>query len=200
MTVRAHILFDTAIGVCALVWGPDGIVGAQLPEGGPEQAEARLARRFPGAVAAAEHDLPPVISEARVRIRALMAGEAVDIADIPLDLAGLDPFALKVYAVTRAIPRGETLTYGTVAGRIGAPKEAARAVGQALGNNPIPILIPCHRVLAAGGGTGGFSARGGIDTKFRILAIEQARTEDEPPSLFDQLPLAIKPQALKTGR
>ncbi|WP_064742562.1 methylated-DNA--[protein]-cysteine S-methyltransferase, partial [Azospirillum sp. B4] len=160
MTARAHILFDTVIGACALVWGPGGIVGAQLPEGGAERAEARLARRFPGARAAGEADLPPVIIEARARIRALMAGGAVDITDIPLDLSGLDPFALRVYAVTRAIPRGETVSYGTVASRIGAPREAARAVGQALGNNPIPILIPCHRVLAAGGGTGGFSARG----------------------------------------
>ncbi|MEA1676985.1 methylated-DNA--[protein]-cysteine S-methyltransferase [Nitrospirillum sp. BR 11163] len=195
MTTRAYILFDTAIGTCAVVWGPDGIVGAQLPEGAAERAEARLARRFPGATVADEGDLPSVIMEARARIQALMAGKAVDITDIPLDLTGLDPFALRVYAVTRAIPRGETLTYGTVAGRIGAPREAARAVGQALGNNPIPILIPCHRVLAAGGGTGGFSARGGIDTKFRILAIEQAKTENEPPSLFDSLPLAIKPRS-----
>nr|WP_246462876.1 MGMT family protein [Nitrospirillum iridis] len=123
-----------------------------------------------------------------------MAGEAVDIGDIPLDLAGLDPFALQVYAITRAIPRGATLTYGTVADRIGAPRGAARAVGQALGHNPIPILIPCHRVLAAGGGTGGFSASGGVDTKFRILAIERARPENEAPSLFDALPLAIKPR------
>ncbi|MDZ5647340.1 methylated-DNA--[protein]-cysteine S-methyltransferase [Nitrospirillum sp. BR 11828] len=195
MTPRASILFDTAIGACALVWGPDGIVGAQLPEGGPEQARARLARRFPGATAANPGDLPPVIAEARVRIQALMAGEPVDITDIPLDLTGIDPFATQVYAVTRAIPRGQTLTYGTVAARIGAPKGAARAVGQALGHNPIPILIPCHRVLASGGGTGGFSARGGIDTKFRILAIEQARPENEPPGLFDTLPLAIKPKS-----
>ncbi|MBB6249725.1 methylated-DNA--[protein]-cysteine S-methyltransferase [Nitrospirillum iridis] len=194
MTARAHILFDTAIGACALVWGPGGIVGAQLPEAGRSQAEARLARRFPGSTLAAEEALPAVVGAARARIQALMAGEAVDIGDIPLDLAGLDPFALQVYAITRAIPRGATLTYGTVADRIGAPRGAARAVGQALGHNPIPILIPCHRVLAAGGGTGGFSASGGVDTKFRILAIERARPENEAPSLFDALPLAIKPR------
>jgi methylated-DNA-[protein]-cysteine S-methyltransferase len=101
-------------------------------------------------------------------------------------------FNRKVYEVALAIPHGETLTYGEVAQRIGEPG-AARAVGVALGQNPWPIIVPCHRVLAAGGKAGGFSADGGVETKLRILTIEKARTS-AAPSLFDALPLAARPQ------
>ena len=113
---------------------------------------------------------------------ALLEGRRDQLLDIELDLDDIGPFERSVYEVTRAIPPGETLTYGEVARRIGEPG-AARAVGQALGANPLPIVIPCHRVLGAGGQLVGFSANGGTETKRRMLLIEGATAV--PPSLFD---------------
>jgi methylated-DNA-[protein]-cysteine S-methyltransferase len=180
MTETGFILFETAIGLCGLVWGERGIVGAQLPEGDGEQARARILRRFPEA---RETPPPPHVREAVDEIVALIAGERRDLHAIALDMAEVPEFHRRVYAVARDILPGEVLTYGEVARRIGEPG-AAQAVGQALGKNPFPIIVPCHRVLAAGGKTGGFSARGGVETKFRLLTIERARTSAEP-SLFD---------------
>jgi methylated-DNA-[protein]-cysteine S-methyltransferase len=111
---------------------------------------------------------------------------------VRLDLGDVGDFERRVYDVARNIPPGRTLTYGDIAKRIGEPG-AARAVGRALGANPFPIVVPCHRVLGADGKVGGFSARGGVETKIRILAIEKARTSDAP-ALFDELPLAVKPR------
>ena len=119
------------------------------------------------------------IACARDDIIALLAGEPRDLADIPLDMSEVPPFHQRVYAVARAIPPGATFTYGEIAARIGEPG-AARAVGQALGRNPFPPIVPCHRVLAAGGRTGGFSARGGVATKMRMLTIEGARLAGAP--------------------
>jgi methylated-DNA-[protein]-cysteine S-methyltransferase len=125
-------------------------------------------------------------------MQALLAGEPRTLEEIDVDLGGASNFHRKVWAVTRAIPAGETLTYGEVARRIGDPG-AARAVGKALGENPVPIIVPCHRVLGAGGGTGGFSGGEGVETKLRMLTIERARTGNAP-LLFDDLPLAAKPR------
>ncbi|HEX5184754.1 MAG TPA: methylated-DNA--[protein]-cysteine S-methyltransferase [Allosphingosinicella sp.] len=180
--------FPTAIGPCALVWRGDAVVGAALPEEDEGTGRARLVRRFPDAV---EAPPPPFVADAIGRIARLLAGEAADLSPIPLDLSAADAFERKVYAVTRAIPRGEVRTYGEIAASIGTP-DAARAVGAALGRNPIPIIVPCHRVLAAQGRSGGFSAPGGTKTKFRMLAIEGARRPGDP-ELFDSLPLAVKP-------
>jgi methylated-DNA-[protein]-cysteine S-methyltransferase len=176
-------LFDTAIGPCGLAWGPAGVIGAQLPEPSMAASRARLARRFPQA---REAPPPPSIASARDDIIALLAGEPRDLADIPLDMSEVPPFHQRVYAVARAIPPGATFTYGEIAARIGEPG-AARAVGQALGRNPFPIIVPCHRVLAAGGRTGGFSARGGVATKMRMLTVEGARLAGAP-TLFDADP------------
>jgi len=180
-------LFDTAIGSCALVWRGERIVAAQLPERDEDTARRRLARRVPEA---SEAEPPAVMTRAIADIVALLGGERRDLSHLPVDLTAVPDFNRRVYAVTSAIPPGETLTYGEVAARIGEPG-AARAVGVALGQNPIPIIVPCHRVLASGGKTGGFSADGGIETKLRILTIERARTSVEP-SLFDALPLQAK--------
>lgn len=177
---QAYALFDTAIGSCGLVWRAAGIIGAHLPEASRAATRARIVRRFPGA---AESEPPPAIRAVIDRIVALIGGEPVDLSTSPLDLSGLPDFHRRVYAVTMAIPPGETLTYGEVARRIGEP-QAAQAVGQALGRNPIPIIIPCHRVLGARGRTGGFSANGGVGTKLKLLSIERARTGDAP-TLFD---------------
>lgn len=145
----------------------------------------RLLRRYPDAV---EGPPPPEVERVLDRIRSLLKGERIDLADVPLNMEGVPAFERRVYEVARGIPPGATLTYGEIATRLG-DKALARDVGQALGRNPFPIVIPCHRVLAAGGKTGGFSARGGVATKMRILAIEGAKTSDEP-LLFDSLPVA----------
>jgi len=189
MTAPAFILFDTAIGACALVWGPDGVVGAFLPERNAAALRARIARRFPDAV---ETPAPVAIIAARDGVVALLAGEKRDLRDVKLDMAATPPFHQRVYDLVRAIPPGETLTYGDVAQRLGAPREAARAVGEAMGRNPFPIIMPCHRVLAANGKPGGFSAPGGVETKLKMLQIEGA-TVGETPTLFGDLPLAVKP-------
>ncbi len=126
------------------------------------------------------------------KIQDLLRGEPADLADVKLDLRGVPEFNLRVYEIARAIPPGKTLTYGEIAERLGDPA-AARAVGQALGENPIPIIVPCHRVLASGGKFGGFSAPGGLETKAKLLTIEGAQTS-EAPSLFDRLPLSAPPR------
>lgn len=182
-------LFDTAIGACALVWSEASIIGAQLPERDEETARRRLARRFPEAV---ETGPPAFVQNAVSEIVALLRGEPRDLSHLPIALDEVPAFNRKVYDVALSIPPGETLTYGEVAARIGDPG-AARAVGVALGQNPFPIIVPCHRVLAAGGKTGGFSADGGVETKLRMLTIEKARTS-ALPSLFDDLPLAARPR------
>ena len=181
-------LFDTAIGACALIWEDERFIGTQLPERDEDAARRRLARRFPEA----DEVMPNgFVAEAVAGIRALFEGEKRDLSDLPVALDTVSDFNRKVYEIALSIPHGETLTYGDVAQRIGDPG-AARAVGVALGQNPWPIIVPCHRVLAAGGKTGGFSAEGGVEIKLRILTIEKARTSQEP-SLFDALPLAAKP-------
>jgi methylated-DNA-[protein]-cysteine S-methyltransferase len=180
MTGTAFTMFDTAIGSCGIAWGEHGVVGVQLPESSPSATRARLARRFPGAPHASP---PPEITAAIDAMTALLAGQRTDLDLVGLDLTGVPPFAASVYAVARAIPPGATLTYGSIADRIGAPG-AAREVGEALGRNPFPLIVPCHRVIAAGGKLGGFSANGGAATKRRLLAIERARASSGP-DLFD---------------
>ncbi|HEX7890327.1 MAG TPA: methylated-DNA--[protein]-cysteine S-methyltransferase [Ramlibacter sp.] len=169
-------LFDTAIGPCGVAWTADALAAVQLPETTPEGTRERMLRH---AGPLPESEPPAFVQDAIARIRNLLAGERDDLADLPLALDEVPEFHRKVYEVTRAIPPGEVLTYGEVARRVGEPG-AARAVGQALGRNPFAPVIPCHRVLAAGGRSGGFSAEGGALTKLRMLEIEQARFGDEP--------------------
>src|SRR5262245_16196405 len=180
MTTEAFTLFDTAIGACGVAWGRRGLTSFQLPEGDAAETRARMTRRFPDAREIAP---PPGVQRALDRIVSLLRGEPSDLSEIPLDMEGVPPFHQRVYEVTRAIPPGETLSYGEVAARIGA-EGGARAVGQALGRNPFAIIVPCHRVLAAGGKVGGFSANGGIATKRKLLAIEGFKFKTALP-LFD---------------
>jgi methylated-DNA-[protein]-cysteine S-methyltransferase len=169
MTALGVALFDTALGRCGVAWGERGIVGVQLPE--PAGAErARLLRRFPDAV---ETPPPQGVLQAAAGIAALLRGESPDLDSITLDMRAVAEFDRCVLDATRRIPRGATRTYGEIAAEIGDPG-AARAVGQALGRNPFPVIVPCHRVLAAAGRPGGFSAHGGVSTKLRMLAIEGA--------------------------
>ena len=167
----AHCLFATAIGDCGIAWTDDAIAAVQLPETNAEGTRRRLLR-YAGAVPQGEP--PAFVAAAIARVQALLQGTRDDLCDLPLEWAGVPPFHQKVYAITRAIPPGEVLTYGEVARRIGEPG-AARAVGQALGKNPFAPVVPCHRVLAAGGQSGGFSAEGGALTKLRMLEIERAQ-------------------------
>ncbi|HEX8063248.1 MAG TPA: methylated-DNA--[protein]-cysteine S-methyltransferase [Allosphingosinicella sp.] len=182
-----YALFDTAIGRCALVWRGGLVVGAALPDESDARARASLARRFPGAD---EADPPPFAAAAIAQIVCLLAGGKTDLAGIALDPEG-SAFERNVWQAARRIPCGEVRSYGDIAREIGAPG-AAQAVGLALGRNPAPIVIPCHRVLAADGRTGGFSAPGGVATKFRILEIEGARRVGEP-ELFESLPMRVRP-------
>jgi methylated-DNA-[protein]-cysteine S-methyltransferase len=148
-----------------------------------------LARRFPGAVEGAP---PPFVRAVAARIAEHFTGARHDFSDVPCDLSAASAFERSVYAAALAIPCGETRTYGDLARQVGQP-QAAQAVGIALGRNPVPILVPCHRILAGGGRSGGFSAPGGVATKFRILEIEGAGRPGEAAGLFDALPLAVKP-------
>jgi methylated-DNA-[protein]-cysteine S-methyltransferase len=173
-------LFDTAIGPCALVWGGGGVCGFFLPEADEAATRVRLARRHPDA---AEAEPPAAHARTVETVQAHLSGQLRELAEIPVDLSVTPLFNRRVYDVARAIPAGRTLTYGEVAARLGEPG-AAQAVGRALGENPIPLIVPCHRVLAAGGRLHGFSAPGGVETKRRLLEIEGARASDEP-DLFD---------------
>jgi methylated-DNA-[protein]-cysteine S-methyltransferase len=189
MTTRGFALFATAIGACGIAWSERGLVGVQLPEASEARTRARLRRRFPDA---AEAPPPPPVQRAIEGIVALLQGEPIDLAAVALELDGVPPFDRRVYEVARTIPAGATLAYGDIAARLGAPREA-RAVGHALGHNPFPLVVPCHRVLATGGKVGGFSAHGGTATKLRLLSIEGARTS-AAPTLFQDLPLAAAPR------
>jgi methylated-DNA-[protein]-cysteine S-methyltransferase len=168
MTAHGFTLFDTAIGRCGVAWSDRGLVGVQLPEAGEMATRERMLQRFP---TAAETPPPPKVRDAIDAIVALLQGEPSDLSAIALDMEGVAPFHRRVYEVARMIPPGKTLAYGEIAARLDAPR-AARAVGQALGHNPFPIVVPCHRVVSAGGKIGGFSAHGGTATKRRMLAIE----------------------------
>lgn len=170
MTAQGFTVFDSPIGVCGIAWSARGIAGLQLPEASAEATRARLRRRWPDAV---ESEPPPGVGRAIERVLGLLKGDAMDLADIPLDLETAPDFHRRVYEVARTIPPGRTMTYGEIAKRLGVPHEA-REVGQALGRNPIAIIVPCHRVLGADGKMGGFSANGGVSTKRRMLEIEGA--------------------------
>lgn len=170
MITRGFAMFDTAIGQCAIAWSDTGVTGFQLPESDAAAMRRRIAARFPDASDAVP---PPSVQHGIEAIAALMSGERVDLAFIPLDMDGVPEFHRRVYDVARSIRPGATMTYGEIAERIG-DAGAARAVGQALGRNPFAVIVPCHRVTAAGGKTGGFSASGGRVTKLRLLAIEGA--------------------------
>jgi methylated-DNA-[protein]-cysteine S-methyltransferase len=189
MTAPSYILFDTAIGRCALAWGPQGIVALQLPEASDPATRARLRRRHPGLEEAAAP--PPEILRAIAAIVALLEGEANDLADIALDMAAVPDFNRQVYEIARRIAPGRTRTYGEIATELG-DRLLARDVGQALGQNPFAIIVPCHRVTGANGKVGGFSANGGVDTKLRMLTIEGAQV-GSTPTLFDSLPAMVRP-------
>ena len=180
MTDQYFALFDTPIGICGIEWGPRGINGLQLPMGSDEKTRTRVRQRRGDIGEAAP---TKEVQRAIDRMVELLAGKPDDLRDIPLDLDGVPEFNRGVYDIARRIPPGQTMTYGDIAKRLGGV-ELSRDVGQALGRNPCPIVVPCHRVLAAGQKPGGFSAKGGVSTKLRMLAIEGAAV-NHTPGLFD---------------
>lgn len=175
-------LFDTAIGRCGIAWTADGAIQAvQLPETSDPRTLARMRRRCGEAP-----QVPPPAPVADVvrRLQALLDGRRDAMLDVAIDYEGLPAFQRRVYDAARAIPPGRVTTYGDMARDLGDPG-ASRAVGQALGHNPFAPLVPCHRILAAHGASGGFSAEGGARTKLRMLEIEGAVLSPQGPGLFD---------------
>lgn len=187
-----YTLFETALGWAGIAWDGGTLAGVYLPEREIEAARRGFLRRLPDAV---EGEPPAHVLAIIADVRLLLAGGKPDLSGAPIDLARVPDFNARVYGICRAIPPGETLTYGEIATRLG-DRLLARDVGAALGQNPWPIVVPCHRVTAAGGKLGGFSARGGAAAKRRLLTIEGAaaaipappKTKPAPaaqPSLFD---------------
>ena len=177
MAISGIARFDAVIGACGIAWAPGGIVGLQLPEASRAVAPERLQRRFPDLREAAP---PPDVRQAIDLVTAHLAGAAADYGNVRLDLATVGAWEWEVYRLTREIAPGRTTTYGALAARLGDPNKA-QAVGQALGRNPWPIIIPCHRVTGADGRMGGFSAPGGRSTKLRLLEIEGACAAEALP-------------------
>jgi O-6-methylguanine DNA methyltransferase len=171
----AYCLFDTPLGVCGIAWKDSARTGSQpeviflqLPEATEELTEERIAGMADGNRVSPP---PSYIAEIVEKIRRHLSGVAQDFSAISIGCDGLGSFSQQVYQICRNIPTGSTMSYGELAAAINRPG-AARAVGQALGRNPVPLLIPCHRVLTSEGKAGGFSAYGGVKTKARILALE----------------------------
>ena len=194
MTAAGLRLFPTAVGRCGVAWRGDTVVATHLPEESDADTAARLAARAGGARPA---EPPPAIAAVVEAITRLVAGERVDLGFVGCDLGAVADLEAEVYRHCRAIPPGETRTYGDIAKAMG-DRLLAQAVGKALGRNPLPIIVPCHRVMGAGGRLTGFSANGGVATKLKLLAIEGARIGGEP-GLFGELPLAVRPGPQRTG-
>jgi methylated-DNA-[protein]-cysteine S-methyltransferase len=179
-TVHHHI-FDTAIGPCGVAWNERGLVAVQLPEASRAATERRLAARSRTAGPA---EPPEPVANVIGGITRYLAGEEVDFSAVAVDFSGLDPFRRRLYEQMRTLRYGRTTTYGELARQLGAPDwEGAREVGEAMGRNPVPVVIPCHRVLAAGGKLGGFSAPGGAATKAKLLALEGVQLDSGAPRL-----------------
>lgn len=176
MSMALHYcLFDTAIGPCGIAWSERGVRRLQLPQADRAMTEEWL-RRLP---ASGPAEPPPATQHAIDLVKRYLDGERIDFSDVAVDLTGVDDFRLSIYDELRRVGWGETTTYGELARRIGAPG-GAQGVGQAMGRNPTPVIIPCHRVLAAGHKAGGFSAYGGTITKHRLLALEGVSIEVQP--------------------
>jgi methylated-DNA-[protein]-cysteine S-methyltransferase len=178
MTSR-YLLFETAAGFCGIAWNDAGIVRFQLPGRSADATRRLLLRRLPEA----EPGEPtPDVARAVAAAKRYFEGEETDFSGFALDLADQDAFFRRIYEATRKVGWGRTTTYGALAKELGAEPQAARDVGQAMAANPIPLFIPCHRVLAAGGKVGGFSAPGGSAAKLRMLELEGVRLEEKRPA------------------
>jgi methylated-DNA-[protein]-cysteine S-methyltransferase len=178
-TAHHYLIFETANGFCGIAWSNVGITRFQLPTKSANAAERMLLRRVPGAEPGAP---TPEVLKAVAGVKRYFEGEEMDFLDCKLDLGDQDALFMQIYALARQVGWGHTTTYGTLAKELGAGPEAARDVGQAMAKNPVPLIIPCHRVLAAGGKVGGFSAPGGSAAKLRMLELEGVNVEPPRPA------------------
>jgi methylated-DNA-[protein]-cysteine S-methyltransferase len=180
MPAYHHHLLETELGWVGIAWSANGLAAVQLPERDRAASERRLFARL-GHAAAEEPALDGEMAILADRIRRHALGEAVNYKGVAIDLDGVDPFRADIYAAALELAFGETTTYGELALRAGHPGKA-RETGEALGRNPVPLVVPCHRILAAGGKIGGFSAPGGPATKIRLLALEGVRLGAPEPA------------------
>ena len=158
-------VFETDLGQVAVSWTERGLARLVLPEKSEQHLRARLSD-------AEEREPPATVRAVMAQVTRHLAGTAEDFSAVELDLDGVPPFHARVYRAALGVPSGTTTTYGGLAQTMGAPG-AQRAIGQALGRNPLAVLVPCHRVLGANGGAGGFSAFGGVTTKSKLLLLEE---------------------------
>ncbi|MBP2158884.1 MULTISPECIES: methylated-DNA--[protein]-cysteine S-methyltransferase [Asticcacaulis] len=172
-----YALFETTAGFCGLAWTNDGVVRFQLPGQSRDETERLLKRREPDMQPGTQ---TPEIASTIEAVKRYFEGETVDFGHVPVDLSGQDDFFKAIYGALRQVGWGQTTTYGALAKQLGAGSEAARDVGVAMGRNPVALIIPCHRCLAAGGKLGGFSAPGGSDTKLKMLELEGVNLRFEP--------------------
>jgi methylated-DNA-[protein]-cysteine S-methyltransferase len=177
-TTQHYLVFETAAGFCGIAWSDAGITRFMLPSSTADATEHNLRRRLTDARPGTP---PPHVMAAVDAAKRYFDGEKIDFSDLQLDLGGQDEFFRKIYAAARRVSWGSTTTYGALAKQLGAGPEIARNVGQAMAKNPVPLIIPCHRVLAAGGKLGGFSAPGGSATKQRMLELEGVDLGPPPP-------------------
>jgi methylated-DNA-[protein]-cysteine S-methyltransferase len=192
MAGRGYTVFDTMIGRCGIAWGHSGIVGVQLPEAREIETRGRMVRQYPDA----REMRPPLnVGIAIEGIATLLRGEPADLSDVALDMTGIHAFNQRVYELTRAIPRGETRTYGEIAARLRA-SGAVHSVAQAIARNPFVVIVPCHRALEAGGYADRMSPNGGSISKRRLLSIEGAQGTIASKTLFDAL-LPVAPPRLQ---
>ncbi|MBY5793132.1 methylated-DNA--[protein]-cysteine S-methyltransferase [Rhizobium leguminosarum bv. viciae] len=178
-TTHHYLIFETAGGFCGIAWSDAGITRFQLPTKSAEATERLLLRRLPDAEAGAP---TPAVLETVAAVKRYFQGEETDFSGVELDLASQDTFFRDIYAAARRVGWGHTTTYGALAKELGVGPEAARDVGQAMAKNPVALIIPCHRVLAAGGKIGGFSAPGGSSSKARMLELEGVNLAPPPPA------------------
>ena len=174
-----YTVFETQAGFCGIAWSASGITRFQLPDSDAALAERNILRRAPQAKPGAP---PAGVAKVIADAQRYFAGEMVDFSDVAVDLDGQDEFFRQVYAALRRVDFGKTTTYGTLAKALGAGPEVPRDVGQAMAKNPVPLIIPCHRVLAAGNKVGGFSAPGGANSKLKMLALEGIDLSPPPPA------------------
>ena len=177
-TEQRYCVFETAAGHCGIAWNDLGITRFQLPTRGPPATERALLRRLPDAVPSTPTPDVAAVIDAATRY---FAGERIDFSMVPVDLGAQEVFFRQVYEAVRQIGWGQTTTYGSVAKALGGGPETARDVGQAMARNPVPLIIPCHRVLAAGGKVGGFSAPGGAVAKQHMLELEGVQVAPVQP-------------------
>jgi len=179
MSSDRYFIFETSAGFCGIAWKDSGIARFQLPTRNADATRRLLLKKTPGAAPA---EPTSTIADVVETVRHYFEGAEADFSNLALDLAGQDELFRRIYDATRRLRWGQTTTYGALAKEIGSDPRIARDVGQAMAKNPIPLIIPCHRVLAAGGKVGGFSAPGGAASKVRMLQLEGVKLDGDNPA------------------